>query len=48
MKYIEDIQIFVMNMTLLSFSEVKKYLSYDVASENVIKPYIKNDNPLVD
>ena len=23
------------------------YLSYDVASESVIKPCIKNDNPLV-
>ena len=26
----------------------KKSLSYDVTSESVIKPYIKNDNPLVD
>ena len=24
------------------------YLSYDVASESVMKPCIKNDNPLVD
>ena len=27
---------------------VKYVLSYDVVSESVIKPCIKNDNPLVD
>ena len=27
---------------------IGKNLSYDVATESVIKPCIKNDNPLVD
>ena len=29
-------------------SREKNHLSYDVASESVITPCIKNDNPLVD
>ena len=35
-------------MLELSLVLYKKCLSYDAASESVIKPCIKNDNPLVD